>query len=294
MKSWEVLQVFKLVDESKLRKQGVEIINSKVVFKVKVDEHSNPYRHKCRIVARGFQESNQEETFAPMAHPIMIRTMIVIAVANGWYMKQGDVKTAYLNANLEKPVYLQPLKGIEPIIGGGKIMELQKAVYGLGASGRLWWQTFTQKNRDFGMTSITSDDCVFSIKQGDSVLIVAIVVDDVLMIGNNESLRQEWYTFMHGFFKVSDDGDLKYYLGVHYTSNCGDLIATQTGYLERVLKRYGMDKCKHAASPMPQKFEVDADTLPERGTDEDMEEMQLILCSLQYLQLWSRPEISYS
>eukprot|EP00961_Rhodomonas_salina_P103596 1393804-Rhodomonas_salina.1 len=67
------------------------------------------------------------------------------------------------------------------------------------------------------MTSITSDYCVFSIKRGDSVLIVAIVVDDVLMIGNDESLRQEWYTFMRGFFEVSDDCDLKYYLGVHYT-----------------------------------------------------------------------------
>eukprot|EP00961_Rhodomonas_salina_P159557 2148696-Rhodomonas_salina.1 len=147
-------------------------------------------------------------------------------------------------------------------------MALRKAVYGLGASGRLWWQTFTQKNKDFGMTSITSDDCVFSIRQGGSVLIAAIVVDDVLMIGNDESLRQEWYAFMHGFF--------------------------ETGYLEQVLKRYCMDKCKYTASLMPQKFEIDADKLPERGTDQDIEEMRSILGSLQYLQLWTRPEISFS
>eukprot|EP00961_Rhodomonas_salina_P086893 1168706-Rhodomonas_salina.1 len=146
MKSWEALQVYTLVNEDELRKLGVEIIDSKVVFKVKVDKYSNPYRHKCRIVARGFQESNQGETFAPMAHPVTIRTMIAIAEANGWYMKQGDVKTAYLNAKLEKP--------------------------------------------------------------------------------------------------VSDDGDLKYYLGVHYTRDCGYVIANQTGYLQRVLKRYWMDKCK--------------------------------------------------
>eukprot|EP00961_Rhodomonas_salina_P268725 3631492-Rhodomonas_salina.1 len=126
-------------------------------------------------------------------------------------------------------------------------MALRKAVYGLGASGRLWWQTFTQKNKDFGMTSITSDDCVFSIRRGESVLIVAIVVDDVLMIENDESLRQEQYAFMHGFFEVSDDRDLKYYLGVHYTRDSGDVVANQTGYLERVLKRYGMDKCKYTA-----------------------------------------------
>eukprot|EP00961_Rhodomonas_salina_P048330 648790-Rhodomonas_salina.1 len=55
-----------------------------------------------------------------------------------------------------------------------------------------------------------------------------------------------------------------------------------------------MDKCKYTASPMPQKFEVDTDSLPERGTDEDIEEMRSILGSLQYLQLWSRPEISFS
>eukprot|EP00961_Rhodomonas_salina_P117682 1583822-Rhodomonas_salina.1 len=40
---------------------------------------------------------------------------------------------------------------------------------------------------------------------------------------------------------------------------------------------------KYAASPMPQKFEVDVDMLPERGMDEDIEEMLSILGSLQYL-----------
>eukprot|EP00961_Rhodomonas_salina_P288361 3896625-Rhodomonas_salina.1 len=114
------------------------------------------------------------------------------------------------------------------------------------------------------------------------------------MIGNDESLRQEWYAFMSGFFEVSDYGDLKYYLGVHYTRDGGNVIANQTGYLERVLKRYCMDKCKYAASQMPQKFEIDADKLPERGTDQDIEEMLSILGSLQYLQLWTRPEISFS
>eukprot|EP00961_Rhodomonas_salina_P272419 3681258-Rhodomonas_salina.1 len=43
-----------------------------------------------------------------MAHPITIRTLIALAVANGWYLRQGDVKTAYLNAELPKPVYLRP------------------------------------------------------------------------------------------------------------------------------------------------------------------------------------------
>eukprot|EP00961_Rhodomonas_salina_P030533 410797-Rhodomonas_salina.2 len=53
--SWQELGVFKLVDENELRKQQVEIIDGKIVLKLKVDEYSNPVRHKARVVARGFQ-----------------------------------------------------------------------------------------------------------------------------------------------------------------------------------------------------------------------------------------------
>eukprot|EP00961_Rhodomonas_salina_P282381 3815704-Rhodomonas_salina.1 len=200
-----------------------------------------------------------------MVHPITIRTIVALAVANGWWTSQGDVKTAYLNADLPKPVYLRPPKGLEPLIGHGKIMQLRKSVYGLGASGRLWWQTFTKKNKELGMESITADDCVFKLTRWKSVLVVAIIVDDILMTGNDEGLRQEYFEFMQQFFKVSDNGDLNFYLGVHYKRDGDDVIANQTGYLERVLKRFGMENCKPAVSPMPQGFSLNPDLLPEQG-----------------------------
>eukprot|EP00961_Rhodomonas_salina_P130479 1756614-Rhodomonas_salina.1 len=67
---------------------------------------------------------------------------------------------------------------------------------------------------------------------------------------------------MRGHFEVSDDGELKYYLGVHYQRVEGDLIASQSGYLERVLKRYSMENCKGAPTPMPQGFSINPDELP--------------------------------
>ena len=114
------------------------------------------------------------------------------------------------------------------------------------------------------------------------------------MIGNDEALRQQWFDYMREFFEVSDDGELKYYLGVHYQRDGGDVIATQTGYIERMLKRYGMENCKPASTPMPQKFTINPDELPERGTDADIEEMRSMLGSIIYCQTWSRPEISFA
>eukprot|EP00961_Rhodomonas_salina_P203842 2750502-Rhodomonas_salina.1 len=82
---------------------------------------------------------------------------------------------------------------------------------------------------------------------------------------------------MRGFFEVSDDGDLRWYLGVNYVLQGGDLIAMQTAYLDRVLERYGMTDCKPAQSPMPKNFAIDPDTLPEHGDPKHVEEMRSIL-----------------
>eukprot|EP00961_Rhodomonas_salina_P178403 2406442-Rhodomonas_salina.1 len=69
---------------------------------------------------------------------------------------------------------------------------------------------------------------------------------------------------MRQFFEVLDDGDLNFYLSVHYKRDGNDIIANQTGYLERVLKRFGMENCKPAVSPMSQGFSLNPDLLPEQ------------------------------
>eukprot|EP00961_Rhodomonas_salina_P146230 1968400-Rhodomonas_salina.1 len=57
-------------------------------------------RYKARFVARVFQQEGLEfiDTFAPVAHPVTIRTIVALAATNRWSLKQSDVKTAYLNA----------------------------------------------------------------------------------------------------------------------------------------------------------------------------------------------------
>ncbi len=84
----------------------------------------------------------------------------------------SDIKTVYLNAKLNCPVYPQ------------------------GESRRLWFQTFTKKNREFDMQPVTLDDSILIARR--------IMANDVLMIGNNKAMGQECLAFMLGFFTVSD------------------------------------------------------------------------------------------
>mmetsp|Transcript_46824 Transcript_46824/g.95765 ORF Transcript_46824/g.95765 Transcript_46824/m.95765 type:complete len:1109 (-) Transcript_46824:511-3837(-) len=288
--SWEALGVYDVVDIPK----GIKPITSKIVFKLKLDKVNNPVRWKARIVARGFQQEDLDtiDTFAPMAHPVTIRTIVALAISNNWSLKQADVKTAYLNATLEEPMYMMPPKGLEE--AEGKCWILKRAVYGLGIAGRRWWQLFSQKNKDFGMEAVTHDDCVYSITRGKEVLIVAIVVDDCLMVGNSEALRLDWLKYMNKDFIVSDDGDLQWYLGVNYERHNNDVLAKQTAYSDRCLQKYGLQDAKPKSTPMEPKFSVHPNELPKTPDPKQLEEYRSKVGSLIYLSVWTRPDIAFA
>jgi len=297
LESWRELGVYEKIHPSKIPRDA-EIIDSKTVYKLKLDKNGNPARWKCRIVARGFQESDPGETFAPTASAIVIRLIVALAVKHGWKLRQADVKTAYLNATLPNPVYLRPPKGLEEPDGSYYI--LRKATYGLGASGRLWWQLFAEQNRNFGMEALTDDDTAWIVTRKKangqkSTLIIAVVVDDCLMATDDEELRQEWLAFMQEHFQVSDDGDLEWFLGVNFErQQDGDIIAKQSAYIKRVLQRFKMDQASPKSTPMETTFAVDPEELPQTPSTEDLAEFRSILGCLIYASIWCYPEISYA
>jgi hypothetical protein len=298
-KAWEELEVFEWVDPP----QDSNIIDSKIVYKLKLDASNNVSRWKARIVARGFQQSEAEfvDSFAPMAHPVTIRTIISIASANKWMIKQADVKTAYINAELPEPVYLRPPRGLEHQSNPKKVMRLKKAVYGLAASGRLWWKLFVRRNKEFGMEALTDDETAFIVRRKDpshrdgyTTLVIAIVVDDCLMTGNSEELRKEWLEFMSGFFTISDDGELKHYLGIKFERVKGGWYASQKAYLIRCLRRYGLLDAKTYDTPMDARFAVTEDDIDESAPPELIKEYQSLIGSLIFLAIWTRPDIAYA
>eukprot|EP00961_Rhodomonas_salina_P178966 2414688-Rhodomonas_salina.1 len=121
----------------------------------------------------------------------------------GYKMYTSDVRTAYLNARMERPAYMYPLKGFER---KGKLIRLHHQLYGLKSAAKAWHNTLVAMIKAFGFTVVTNDDCMFTIKRGDRVLHILIVVDDILQATNDEELRQEFLAFLRKDYEVSDDG----------------------------------------------------------------------------------------
>jgi hypothetical protein len=89
---------------------GRKLVDSKRVFKLKRDANGQITRYKARLVARGFTQEkgvDYHDTFAPTVRVISIRTLLALAAYNDWEVKQLDMVTAFLEADIEEEIYME-------------------------------------------------------------------------------------------------------------------------------------------------------------------------------------------
>jgi hypothetical protein len=112
---------------------GHKAIGLKWIFKLKRDEKGEIIKHKARLVARGYvqkQGVDYDEVFAPVARMESIRMLLVVAAQEKCLVHHMDVKSAFLNENLNEVYVSQPPK----FVAAGhelKVLKLSKALYDL-------------------------------------------------------------------------------------------------------------------------------------------------------------------
>ena len=99
-----------------------------------MDETGIVTRNKARLVAKGYsQEEGIDfyETFAPVARLEAIRIFLAYVAHANFKVYQMDVKSAFLNGELEEEVYVQQPPGFEAADFPNFVYRLFKAQYGL-------------------------------------------------------------------------------------------------------------------------------------------------------------------
>nr|GFA45996.1 retrovirus-related Pol polyprotein from transposon TNT 1-94 [Tanacetum cinerariifolium] len=124
------------------------------IFKIKLDEYGEVLKNKARLVAKGYRQEigiDFEESFAPM-----------------------DVKTAFMNGELNEVVYFSQPEGFVDPGHPTHVHRLKKALYGLKQAPRAWYDKLSKFLITTGFSKGVVDPTLFTRRTGKHILLVQI------------------------------------------------------------------------------------------------------------------------
>lgn len=166
------------------RVPGTNVLPCKYVFRIK---NGLP---KARMVVLGNKQIfgiDYYHTYAPVVKFATIRTLLAVVAAEDFECEQMDVVTAFLNGDLDEDIYMQVPEGLKTPANTGKVCKLNKALYGLKQAPRQWYaKIHVYLVEQLNFKSSPNDPCLYIRKTPSDIIIIALYVDDLLIIGNSK------------------------------------------------------------------------------------------------------------
>nr|GEV53046.1 retrovirus-related Pol polyprotein from transposon TNT 1-94 [Tanacetum cinerariifolium] len=197
LNEFERLEVWELVP----RPDKIMVITLKWIYKVKQDELG--------------------ESFAPFSRLEAIRIFLAFVAHKNMVVYQMDVKTAFLNGNLQEEVYVSQSDGFVDPDNPNHVYKLKKALYGLKQAPRAWYDMLSSFliSQDFFKGSV--DPTLFICRNGNDLLLVQIYVDDIIFVASTPELLD---TPMVEKSKLDEDKERKSVDLSHYRGMIGTLL----------------------------------------------------------------------
>ena len=96
-----------------------------------------------------------------------------------------DVKTSFLNGNLEEEVYMIQPEGFTSRENSNKVCKLQKSIYGLKQASRSWNIRFDKAVKSYDFIKNEDEPCVYKKVKDNAIIFLVLYVVDILLIGND-------------------------------------------------------------------------------------------------------------
>ncbi|GKC87929.1 zinc finger, CCHC-type containing protein, partial [Tanacetum coccineum] len=151
---------------------GCKPLGCKWIFKIKLKVDETIEKFKARLVIQGFRQKSRIDyfdTYDPVACISTIRLLITLAIIHNMIIHQMDVKTAFLNGELDEEVYMNQPQGFIMPGSERKVFKIIKSLYGLKQAPKQWHQKFDEVILSNGYLLNQADKCgpnkgVFVIK----------------------------------------------------------------------------------------------------------------------------------
>ena len=293
-------QTWTYVDKRELEK-GTNILRAKFVLDIKRGSKGEFIKFKARMVACGYTQIegvDYFETYASVMNTKSFRILLAMYNHNkDMSLQHWDVKQAFVNAPLDEVVYVHQVKGFERPGTEGKVLKLQKALYGTKQAAHAW-QTFLSKILvgEGGRRNL-KDECVYIFNEGNAICIVGTHVDDLFPLCNTEGekIRDRIFKKLQSKMEIDNRGEITYALDtcIEADREKGVLRISQEAYIQRMIKEFNLQNAHGKDTPAPT-TEISESDIPTKKEDvESVAELPIrnAIGKLWWAALVSRPDI---
>jgi len=159
-----------------------------------------------------------------------------------------DVKTAFLNGELEEEIYKTQPEGCVVPGQKEKVCKLLKSLYGLKQAPKQWHEKFDNVLLCEGFSTNDVDKCVYSRFENGEYVIICLYVVDMLIFATCNDIVFKTKLFLGFEFEMKDMGETSVILGVKIRK--GDsILLSQEKYTEKILKKFGYYDFKSVSTP---------------------------------------------
>jgi hypothetical protein len=272
---------------------GSNTIGCKWVFRRKYRTDGTIQTFKARLVAKGFRQRegiDYFDTYAPVARITSIRVLIALASIYKLVVHQMDVKTAFLNGDLDEEVYMDQPEGFVLPGNEKKVCKLVKSLYGLKQAPKQWHEKFDTVILANGFKHNGADKCVYSKFTSEYGVIVCLYVDDMLIFGTNMLGVCETKKYLASVFKMKDLNEADTILGIKVKRHSEGYALCQNHYIEKVLLKYKHLNVKEVNTPFDSNYKLVENT----GRAIAQLEFASAIGSMMYAMHCTRPDIAFA
>jgi len=220
---------------------------TRFVLKVKKKADGSYWKHKARLVVRGFMQRvglDFYTTFSPMSTLNSCRIVLATAIKHGIPCKHIDIPNAFIQEHAERDLYIELPKGL--VLSKAIQQEarnrnkgsncrvglrLLKALYGLKQAPLLWNLRINDFFTKQGLVRQTADACLYKYERNGKFVLLSISVDDILVTGTDVDKIKSLQDELNKAFSIDINGVTKYcdvsdnvesFLGILVTGKCAD------------------------------------------------------------------------
>jgi hypothetical protein len=263
---------------------GRKAVACRRVFALKRDAKGAVERYKARLVAKGFSQKpgvDYGDIWAPVSQYKTLRILLAVVATEGLHLHQLDIKTAFLNGDIEEDIYMVQPPGYHKA-GDARVCRLRRALYGLKQASRSWHLELKVFLAEAGFEASDADPCLFVKRLSIGLVFVLVYVDDMLVAAPTPKDVVAVKAQIMSKFEARDMGEAGLFLGMSIVRDRSNrlLWLHQGRYARDVAARFGMTEARAMSAPRARETKLRRGDLGGQPTDQPYAE---VVGSLMYL-----------